>query len=107
MRLWDVVARRRVGEPLVRGVYSFSPSLAFRADGAVLAIGADGLRLREVATRRPVGEPLLGTGDVGALSFGPDGRTLVSGGPDSVHVWDLTARPPPARHSAPGVSASR
>ncbi|MFD5280681.1 TIR domain-containing protein [Streptomyces rubrogriseus] len=102
VRLWNVVARRRVGEPLVRGVDSFSPSLAFRADGAVLAIGSDGLRLREVATRRPVGEPLLGTGDVGALSFGSDGRTLVSGGPDSVHVWDLTARPPTGTALGPG-----
>ncbi|MET9352613.1 TIR domain-containing protein [Streptomyces sp. NPDC006617] len=92
--LWSLSTRRRVGEPLARAAGSLSPSLAFRADGAVLAIGSDGLRLRDVAARRPVGEPLLGTGDAGALSFGPDGRTLVSGGPDSVHVWDLTARPP-------------
>ncbi len=94
VRLWNVATRRRVGDPLARDADGISPSLAFRPDGAVLAIGADGLRLRDVAARRPVGEPLLDTGDVGALSFSPDGRTIVSGGPDSVHVWDLAARPP-------------
>lgn len=94
VRLWDVAARRRVGGVLARDVDELSPTLAFRPDGAVLAIGSDGLRLLDVATRRPVGEPLVGAGEVGALTFGPDGRTLVSSGPESVHVWDLTARPP-------------
>ncbi|MFJ9109911.1 toll/interleukin-1 receptor domain-containing protein [Streptomyces sp. NPDC102283] len=94
VRLWDVAARRRIGGVLARDVDEQSPTLAFRPDGAVLAIGSDGLRLLDVATRRPVGGPLLDAGEVGALTFGPDGRTLVSGGRESVHVWDLAVRPP-------------
>ncbi|AKZ58756.1 putative membrane protein [Streptomyces ambofaciens ATCC 23877] len=92
--LWNVATRRRGDDPQVRDAHEVEPSLAFRADSAVLAIGSDGLRFWDVATRRPLGEPLLDAGEAGALSFGPDGRTLVSGGPDSVRVWDLSARPP-------------
>ncbi|MFJ8768800.1 TIR domain-containing protein [Streptomyces clavifer] len=94
VRLWDVAARRRIDGVLARDADKLSPTLAFRPDGAVLAIGSPGLRLRDVAARGPVGEPLLRAGEVRALTFGPDGRTLVSGGPESVHVWDLAARPP-------------
>lgn len=94
VRLWDVATRRRDAAPLARGVDALHPVLAFSPDGAVLAIGSDGLRLQDVASRRPVGEPLLDAGEVGVLTFGPDGRTLVSGGPESVRIWDLAARPP-------------
>ncbi|WP_187285034.1 toll/interleukin-1 receptor domain-containing protein [Streptomyces sp. OR43] len=94
VRLWNLVTRRRAAGPVARDAHELSPSLAFRPDGAVLAIGSDGLRLQDVAARRPVGEPLLDTGEAGALTFSPDGKTLVSGGPESVHVWDLAAQPP-------------
>ena len=49
------------------------------------------LRLWDVATRQPVGDPLQGqTGEVPSVAFGPGGTLLASGSSDGlVRLWDV------------------
>ena len=67
--------------------------LAFSADGALLASHEGwmgGMRLWDVATMRPLGEAMPEMADdVGSLAFGPEGRTLASGG-SAMAIWDLS-----------------
>ena len=71
---------------------------ALSADGKLLAVGGHGIRVIEVPSGREKVK-LPGHGSYTAcLAFGPDGKTLVSGGQDTlmptqtygVKLWDLT-----------------
>jgi WD40 repeat protein len=90
VELWDVAAGR-----LMRTLSGHGETvrcLAFSADGAVLASGADDWRVRlwDVAAGRDKGVLSGHTAAVSALSFCRDGQTLASGGHDAtVRLWHL------------------
>jgi WD40 repeat protein len=83
-RLWDLPACRQIGT-----VNDRSNPLAFSADGSVLLTrSTQGVRLWEVPSGRPIGEPLKlqRTGQYpphdSAVLFSPDGRLLAVGTED-------------------------
>jgi len=61
--------------------------------GSQLWIGHDrGARLWDVATDREVFGPAGHIGGISALAYGPDGKTLASGGSDgTIRLWDVAA----------------
>lgn len=83
-------------------------ALAFSPDGQTLAVGTAGagrgqpagkppyLRLWNVSTGEPLGQPLSEPGEVWELNFSPDGRRLASADRDGqlLNVWDLEHRRP-------------
>ncbi|MFI6737021.1 hypothetical protein ACIBI9_29195 [Nonomuraea sp. NPDC050451] len=97
--LWNLAARDRLGGPVSAGEMGEHGPVAFSPDGKVLATGESNgaIRLWEVATRRQIGEPLLGHAAhldnwVLALAFSPDGATLASTGfDDTLRFWDVRA----------------
>jgi WD40 repeat protein len=106
VQLWDIVTRKRLGDPLKHFNFSSDPhlgplglSVAFSGDGKMLVSAAqDGtLRLWDVATRKPLGEPFSGhLHDSGRVAFSPDGSTvaLAGGREGAVGLWDVTTRQP-------------
>jgi hypothetical protein len=81
------------GRPL-NGHDGVAYSAAFSPDGKVLAIGSrdDTVRLWDVATLTPIGQPLTGHNGEGvsAVVFSPDGKILASGSYDgTVRLWDV------------------
>ncbi|MFC7381721.1 NACHT and WD repeat domain-containing protein [Sphaerisporangium rhizosphaerae] len=108
VRLWDLDARRFVGQPLRAGTvntFSVIYDLAFRGQGDLLAaISSDGLvRLWDPATGRQTGKPLQAgeTSLGGSLAISPDGTRLATAGISPsveyrqlVRVWNpVTGRP--------------
>ncbi|MEU9019777.1 serine/threonine-protein kinase [Actinomadura sp. NPDC048394] len=105
VRLWDTRTRRQVGSPLT-GHTKDVLSVAFSPDGKTLATGGyDGtVRLWDTRTHRQIGNPLTGhvgtvttghVGEVNAVVFSPDGKTLATGGSDTtVRLWDARTRQP-------------
>jgi len=73
-------------------------SVAFSPDGKTLATGSAGktLRVWDVASRQPLGEPLRGHENVvNSVAFSPDGKILATGSADkTVRLWDVASRKP-------------
>ena len=51
-------------------------SVAFSPDGKKLASGGDDIRLWDIASRKPIGEPL--SNKAAAVAFSPDGKTFAT-----------------------------
>jgi WD40 repeat protein len=80
---------------------------AFSPDGKTILSGSadNTLRLWDVASGRPIGQPLRGhTSRVRSVAFSPDGRSILSGSEDAtLRLWDArTGRP-----LSPAWSASK
>jgi WD40 repeat protein len=115
-QLWNAATGATVGSPLAiaRPSDLIGPPLrtlvAFAPDGKTLATAAGGVVQRwSVATQRPAGPafpPLPAT--VTALTFSPDGGTLVTGDQSgAVRLWNVaTARQSGASLSADGAGVN-
>lgn len=128
-RLWDAATGEPLGDPLPRQPHQERPlKAAFSPDGKIFAMLGEfwdyegyGMRsaihLWDVATRQPVGQPLVQKVDENArwgqgverLDFAADGKTLTATDLEGlIQVWDLaTGKPvgPPAK-SEGGVPAA-
>jgi WD40 repeat protein len=87
-------------------------TVTFSPNGrTLLARGLKTARLWDVATGRPIGQPLEPVGEVRAWyektveGFSPDGRVVLTGGPDgSARLWDAATGKPlgePFMHAGP------
>ncbi|GAA2637638.1 hypothetical protein SMC26_37690 [Actinomadura fulvescens] len=99
VRLGDPVTYQQIG-----GVLRGSTAVALSPDGKTLAAGAPegsgtGIRLWDVATRRPIGRPEepadrrrpRGRAGVHGIGFSRDGRTVATLGSDGVRTWDTAS----------------
>jgi WD40 repeat protein/DNA-binding SARP family transcriptional activator len=95
--LWDAATGRQDGAPLT-GFTSAAPATVFSPDRHLLAAGdlADNtIRVFDLASRMPIGEPLALHGAFAFPShFLPDGR-LVTTGANETAIWRLDARVSP------------
>jgi len=95
--IWDEGTRKPVGE-VTRGKstrYAIKVlALAFRPDGGAFLTGAtDGTAsFWDVATARPLGEPLAHPAAVRAVAFSPDGKRVFTGCDDgAARLWDAAS----------------
>src|SRR5262249_8941020 len=95
--LWDVEKKRALSLPFD------GRTVAFRADGAALAVfdhKSNTIVVRDAATGQPVGRPFIGAPQiVPGMAFSPDGGTLMISGTDlgardegSITLWDVATR---------------
>ena len=68
-------------------------ALAFRTDGLLASGSADrSVRLWNVATRQPVGPPLVAASPVADVAFSPDGAVLaVAGERPAIQLFDVAS----------------
>ena len=88
-------ARSSGAETIVRGFPDGVRTVAYSPDGRMLAASSlhGAVRLWDLESRRPLGAPLGGSGEVWSVAFSPDGRILAfSGGDGAVRLWDVRSR---------------
>ncbi|MGP0067642.1 MAG: tetratricopeptide repeat protein [Isosphaeraceae bacterium] len=90
-RLWDSTSGQPASPALAHPSAS-AGALAFSPDGTIFATGCEdgAVSLWDVASRKPIGPPLMLRGSVLGLVFRPDGRTLLGvddGG--NVRSWTM------------------
>jgi hypothetical protein len=109
----DTATGRELCRLSVEGKYSGTP-VAFSADAALVAAGVwqeikrpgvhgremVGVQVWELATLLPLAR--LETGELADFAFTPDGRGLVTAGPDALKLWDLASGREVARRPTPG-----
>ncbi len=83
---------------LFQGHAAHVQSVVFNPDGKMLASASKDttIRLWDVASGKPIGQPLIGhTGRVYRVVFSPDGKLLVSGSEDkTIRLWDVASGKP-------------
>jgi WD40 repeat protein len=87
--LWKVDSRRRLQLPTSTEI----TRIAFLNDRLAITSHVDGaIEFWDASNGKPDGEPLEHGGPITALAFGPDGKTVLSGGYKEVRVWDVRTR---------------
>jgi WD40 repeat protein len=105
MVLWDVTARKRLGEGSMTMPESGAGNVAFSPDRKTLAFGhGSGVVLWDVAARKPLADGSLAVaeGGAGSVAFSADGKTLAAtygfvgldGVGGGVLLWDAAVRKP-------------
>jgi WD40 repeat protein len=92
VRLWDITEKLPIGPPFL-GHTAPVTSIAFSGD--TLATAAGNIRLWDLATHKQLGAPLGRT--LRTVTFSPDGRELIGGGPAGARrLWNAALTPDPA-----------
>lgn len=91
IRFWDVASRRVIREGF-QGQKQAITKLAFRPDGKVLVCATDkdsALRVWDLDSGKPIGEPLMDNFVEEDMAFSPDGKLFASVVPPGiVRIWD-------------------